>query len=88
MTTHLSFQNVFFIEMQQITLCLACFQGVVVVTGGGGARLFPMTGEVNEICLTLLHSFFRSFESDSELSSGNVISFWFNFWSFTVCFVV
>ena len=47
-----------------------------------------MTGEVNEICLTLLHSFFRSFESDSELSSGNVISFWFNFWSFTVCFVV
>ena len=36
MTTHLSLQNVFFIEMQQITLCLACFQGVVVVTGGGG----------------------------------------------------
>ena len=36
MTTYLSFQNVFFIEMQQITLCLACFQGVVVVTGGGG----------------------------------------------------
>ena len=55
---------------------------------GGGARLLPMTGEVNEICLTLLHSFFRSFESDSELSSGNVISFWFKFWSFTVCFVV
>ena len=38
MTTYLSFQNVFFIEMQQITLCLACFQGVVVVTGGGGGR--------------------------------------------------
>ena len=36
MTTYLSFQNVFFIEMQQIMLCLACFQGVVVVTGGGG----------------------------------------------------
>ena len=47
MTTYLSFQNVFFTEMRQITLFLACFQGVVVVTGGGGAKLLPMTGEVN-----------------------------------------
>ena len=44
MTTHLSFQNVFFIEMQQITLCLACFQGVVVVTGGGGGKIIPNDG--------------------------------------------
>ena len=44
MTTHLSFQNVFFIEMQPITLCLACFQGVVVVTSGGGGKIIANDG--------------------------------------------
>lgn len=44
MTTYLSFQNVFFTEMRQITLFLACFQGVVVVTGGGGGKIIADDG--------------------------------------------